>query len=69
MWCRPTPQGYDVGVAFDEAATLFAVRMVEQLCRIEEYRRRVAEEEGRQLSSEQAAEEWIRRYAASFPRP
>ncbi len=68
IWCTPTDEGYDVGVAFDEPASAFTVRMVEQLCRIEAYRRQVAQTEGRQLTSEQAAAEWVDKYAADFPR-
>jgi hypothetical protein len=41
--------------------------MVEQICHIEHYKREVAEREGRELSGQQAAKEWIAKYAASFP--
>lgn len=67
MWCRPTADGFDIGVAFDDPATVFAVRMVEQVCLIEKYRAMVKAKEGRELSSQAAAEEWIERYAADFP--
>jgi hypothetical protein len=43
--------------------------MVEQVCHIETYRRTVAGTEGRELSAEQAALEWIAKFAASFPDP
>ncbi|MCZ7563309.1 MAG: hypothetical protein M5U08_05410 [Burkholderiales bacterium] len=43
--------------------------MVEQVCHIEEYRRAVARDEGRTLSTEEAAAEWIAEYAARFPDP
>jgi 16S rRNA pseudouridine516 synthase len=68
-WCRglPSGQGYEVGVSFRDTDTGFTVRMVEQLCHIEAYRERVLREEGRALSSEAAAEEWIARYATDFP--
>ncbi|MEQ8937648.1 MAG: PilZ domain-containing protein, partial [Gammaproteobacteria bacterium] len=47
---------------------MFLLRMVEQLCHIEHYRNEIARVEGRELSSEQAAQEWISKYAESFPR-
>lgn len=66
-WCRPVRDGYDVGVEFADAADAFAVRMVEQVCHIEQYRSEVLKTEGRKLSGEQAAAEWIQRYAKEFP--
>ncbi|MDJ0740284.1 MAG: PilZ domain-containing protein, partial [Gammaproteobacteria bacterium] len=66
-WCRPTSDSFEVGVRFLSPQDRFNVRMVEQLCYIEDYRQQVAREEGRSLSSEQAAEEWIERFAEHFP--
>ena len=66
-WRRPAHDGYEVGVSFSSTQDQFCVRMVEQLCYIEDYRRQVLNEEGRRLSSEQAAEEWIARFADRFP--
>jgi hypothetical protein len=43
--------------------------MVEQLCHIEAYRRRVLQDEGRRLTDEEAAMEWIANYADRFPPP
>lgn len=45
----------------------FAARMVEQLCHIAHYRLLTAATEGRRLSAEGAAAEWIARFAAHFP--
>jgi hypothetical protein len=42
--------------------------MVEQLCLIENYRREVKLNEGRELDPERAAAEWIEAYAADFDR-
>ena len=41
--------------------------MIEQVCYIENYRRKVKEEQGRELDSKQAAMEWIARNASDFP--
>ncbi|TCS43079.1 PilZ domain-containing protein [Reinekea marinisedimentorum] len=67
-WCRRVDSCYHVGVKFKDSAEAFSFRMVEQVCHIEHYKRKVESEEGRELSSEQAAEEWIARYAPKFPR-
>jgi len=41
--------------------------MVEQVCSIESYQKKIYETEGRRLTTEQAAMEWIAKYAAQFP--
>lgn len=66
-WCRSEGDHFSVGVQFDDNSTQFSVRMVEQICHIEHYRSIILEREGRLLSSEQAAEEWVEKYAADFP--
>ena len=69
MWCHGNANGtYDVGVQFEDPESHFHMRMVEQVCHIEHYKKEVLETEGRELTGEQAALEWIRRYAADFPR-
>lgn len=59
--------GYETGIVFDCPDTAFAVRMIEQICHIEQYRQQVCKEEGRELSIDNAAVEWITQHAASFP--
>lgn len=59
---------YVIGIEFIHRNDLFVARMVEQICHIEQYKREVAANEGRQLSGQEAATEWIRKYANSFPR-
>jgi hypothetical protein len=67
-WCHPhEPEGYELGVTFLDAEDAFLARMVEQVCHIEDYRQSVCRLEGRRLSAEEAATEWIARYAAQFP--
>lgn len=69
IWCRVFAEGgYEVGVRFIDAAQRFKMRMVEQVCHIEHYKRELVEKEGRLLTSEAAALEWIKRYAKEFPR-
>ena len=66
VWCREADNGFEAGVAFSETNEAFKARMVAQFCQIEDYRREVLEREGRELSSDDAAREWITRYAAEF---
>ncbi len=68
VWCRAATKGFDVGLRFVNADDFFAVRMVEQVYQIEEYKKHVLAREGRELSLEDAAQEWIDRYAARFPK-
>ncbi|HUP88379.1 MAG TPA: PilZ domain-containing protein [Longimicrobiales bacterium] len=67
IWCKPEDDGFCVGVAFLDAGDAFHVRMVEQVCAIESYRKH-AEEEGRKLSTQEAAAEWIVKHADHFPK-
>jgi len=67
VWCRRINDHYDVGIKFKGASTGFAVRMVEQICHIEQYKGDVLRREGRRLFGEEAAREWIRKYASDFP--
>ena len=70
VWCHPYPgEGYELGVSFLDAQDAFHARMVEQICHIEDYRRGVLRTEGRELSAEEAAMEWISKHAEAFPNP
>ncbi len=66
-WCRAKGAGFSVAVSFDESANQYLLRMVEQVCHIESYRARVRDLHGRVLSPDEAASEWISKYAAVFP--
>jgi hypothetical protein len=67
MWCRQENGAYVMGAAFIQQNDLFRARMVEQVCYIEHYRNEMRRSEGRDLTSEEAALEWIDLYAADFP--
>jgi hypothetical protein len=69
VWCHSCASGYDLGVEFMDAEDAFRVRMVEQIFHIEQYKRQVRDAEGREISAEQAAHEWISKHAADFPDP
>jgi hypothetical protein len=66
-WCQPHEGGYELGVTFLDAEDAFLARMVEQILHIEDYRKSVRRLEARELSAEEAAEEWIAKHAAQFP--
>ncbi|MGH1461593.1 MAG: PilZ domain-containing protein [Neptuniibacter sp.] len=66
IWCTRDNGGYLIGIGFSDMATAYAIRMVEQVCHIEEYRQKVMSEQGRELNSEEAAVEWISQHAAEF---
>lgn len=67
-WCKPEGNQYLIGVNFQSKVITYALRMVEQICYIEDYRKRITANTGRQLTSDEAALEWIQKYAADFPR-
>lgn len=66
-WRSAEDGRYCVGVQFLDAADAFRARMVEQVCSIERYRQEVKAREGRALTSQEAAAEWIGKYAGRFP--
>lgn len=66
-WCQREDSRFQVGVQFLDSTDAFRSRMVEQVCAIERYRNEVFQNEGRSLSPEEAAAEWIARYAGRFP--
>ncbi len=66
-WCRRGQDEYLIGVEFLYAEDEYRARMVEQVCHIEHYKKEVLELEGRVLTGEQAAREWIHKYAKDFP--
>ncbi len=67
-WCRAkSDTSYDVGVDFADNLDAFSIRMIEQLCYIECYKKKVFDNEGRKLSNDEAAKEWIEKFATEFP--
>jgi len=66
-WHRSLDDQIEVGLMFLGEDTAFRVRMVEQICQIGQYRKQMRAE-GRMLSFQKAAGEWIEKYAADFDR-
>ncbi len=69
QWCHPKGECYEAGVQFVDKEDAFRVRMVEQICHIEHYKKHIRKTEGRRLSGESAAFEWIEKHGAEFPNP
>ncbi|MCF6336966.1 MAG: PilZ domain-containing protein [Gammaproteobacteria bacterium] len=65
-WCHPLQNTFEIGIQFLDENDTFRARMVEQICHIEQYKQEVFDKDGRQLSGEQAAVEWIQKYATDF---
>lgn len=66
VWCNKTTKGYEVGLEFNDPAEVERLKMIEQIRQIENFRNNRERQDGRKLSSEQAAREWISRYAGNF---
>lgn len=67
VWCEKAGSGYEIGIEFEKSRDAFRLRMIEQICHIEHYRKEIAEQEGRELNPQEAAKEWIAKYAGEFP--
>lgn len=65
-WCNKTERGYEVGLEFTDPEEVERLKMIDQICQIENFRRDLEQRDGRRLSSEQAAREWISKYAGDF---
>lgn len=64
---RDVEAGYEVGMGFLSRSDAFEGRMIEQACHIESYKQGISRTQGRNISAEQAAREWIGRFSATFP--
>lgn len=66
-WCTDSQQGYELGIKFIDQDAMMRIRMLEQICYIKRYRNSVLTQEGRDLSDQDAALEWIAKYSRLFP--
>ena len=66
-WCQMEGEYYVIGAMFLEQNDVYMARMVEQICHIEHYKNEIKRREGRVMSGEQAANEWIAKFARNFP--
>ena len=66
VWCEKTQRGYEVGLEFGDPEEIDRLKVIEHICHIENYRKEIETREGRKISSEQAAHEWVSRFAGNF---
>jgi hypothetical protein len=69
IWSKPKGNSYEIGVQFNNANALYRLKMLEQVKLIEQYRQDMKTEQGVELSPEEAAMEWISKYAKKFREP
>jgi hypothetical protein len=67
VWCERSGSVWEIGIEFEKSRDAFRLRMIEQICHIEHYRKEVRQQEGRELTTQEAASEWIAKYASDFP--
>ena len=66
IWCHANGSGHEIGVQFMNNQAIYGIRMVEQVCHIEQYRKEMKDQHGRELTTQEAALEWISKYAADY---
>jgi hypothetical protein len=66
VWCKPLDNHYMVGMQFIDNEDTYKSRMVQQGCQIEHYKNMIFEREGRLLDTDEAAAEWIKKFASEF---
>ncbi len=68
IWRRMLGTEYELGLVFLDQSQAYEMRMLEQICHITCYQQWILQQEGRVLNRDQAALEWIHRFAGRFPR-
>lgn len=67
-WCRKCREHYTVGVVFFEKSMAYRARMVEQICRIEQFQDKLNSLRAPEnCSRNEVAAKWIGHFAANFP--
>jgi len=67
VWSRKQKDNCQIGLRFTDDKSTFRMRMIEQVCYIDAYRRKINFIESKDLSWKEAADEWIKKYARAFP--
>lgn len=58
--------GFRIGLSFVEPGTAFKIKLAEQVLRIAELQQTLSKEAGREVSSREAAQVWVEKYAETF---
>lgn len=66
IWSEQKGDGFQIGVRFTDSSDAFKAKIYKQLVQIEAYKYQVLEAEGRDLTFNEAAREWIEKYAKKF---
>lgn len=64
--CKKNEEHFDIGVEFIGQKDALRIKMAEQVCLIEEYKKELCDKLGKPISGEEAALEWIKNFAAKF---
>jgi len=67
IWFRNNNDTFDVGLKFPDESAAFKMRALEQVCLIEKYQQDMLLKEGRELSEQEAAIEWISKFSKDYP--
>ena len=68
VWCKgQDPNDYEIGVQFQDLTIESGARIIEEICHIEKYKQDAFEKDGRKLTSEEAAAEWISTHIELLP--
>ncbi len=63
----PKTGKFRTGVCFTDYPSAFMARLAEEMLEMLEYRKVLSRRLGREIAEEEAASEWIKKYAAKFP--
>ena len=57
---------YKTGVTFEDTDSLFKAKLAEEILAIEKFREKLVRLEGREVTEEEAASQWISKYGKKF---
>jgi hypothetical protein len=57
---------FRTGIRFVDASSAFTAKLAEESIEILDYRKKISAELGREITEEEAARRWVRKYAESF---
>lgn len=66
VWCLEHRDSVDIGIQFIDQSNAFNAKIIEKLCHIKHYQKKIKQVEGRNLSDEEAAREWTEKFATDF---
>jgi len=64
--CKKNYEHFDIGVEFTGQKDALRIKMAEQICLIEEYKKELCDKLGKPVSGEEAALDWIKKFADKF---